>query len=509
MSPSTLSYTVADAFTKRVFGGNPASVIVLDKDHALSDATLQLIAREFNVSQTAFITPTDDLSTANESRSFGLRWFTPTVEVPLCGHATLASAHVLFSSPHIIPKDVKSIAFHTLSGELTCGRLGDGRVELELPAGVVKKAEAELEKRAIDAVHKALGETVEVKFVGRGEGPTYKNYLLVHLDDSFDLKRAKVNAGVFPEISEHPCIILTTVGQTPNENFVSRFFAPQWGVAEDPVCGSAHCDHNLSDQTLQLIAREFNFSETAFITPKEDVTERESQSFGLRWFTPMVESPICGHATLASTHVLFSSPHIVPSDVKFIRFHTLAGELICKRLGDGRIELEFPAVEVKKVEADLEKRVIDAVHKAVGGTVEIKFVGGGEGKTYENYLLIQLEDSFDLKGAKVNADIFTEISEYACILLTTIGRTPKEHFVSRFFAPRWGVTEDPVCGSAHCVLGPYWQKYLRLQSGEVMVAKQVSERGGDIEVIWNAEKGTCRLRGHAAIAAKGGIYLPE
>ncbi|KIJ26092.1 hypothetical protein M422DRAFT_783191, partial [Sphaerobolus stellatus SS14] len=125
----SLPYTVVDAFTSVPFKGNPAAVIVLNSQ--LPNDILQNIAAEFNLSETAFITPIDP-----SSGNFGLRWFTPQAEVALCGHATLASARVLFSSPDVLPKSVQKIEFQTnVSGILTSKLLDDGRIELELPAG--------------------------------------------------------------------------------------------------------------------------------------------------------------------------------------------------------------------------------------------------------------------------------------------------------------------------------------------------------------------------------------
>lgn len=111
---STLSYTVVDAFTDKAFGGNPAAVIVLKTGLQLDDSKLLLIAREFNLSETAFITLKESSGdTSNNSLTFGLRWFTPKLEVALCGHATLASAHVLFADPDIVPPNVTEIRFET------------------------------------------------------------------------------------------------------------------------------------------------------------------------------------------------------------------------------------------------------------------------------------------------------------------------------------------------------------------------------------------------------------
>ncbi|TDL21706.1 Diaminopimelate epimerase-like protein [Rickenella mellea] len=267
-------------------------------------------------------------------------------------------------------------------------------------------------------------------------------------------------------------------------------------------------DHGITDETLQLIAREFNFSETAFITPRSAINESASRSFALRWFTPTMEAPICGHATLASAYVLFSSLQI-PDNVNVVHFHTLAGELTCRRLEDGKIELELPAGDTTKADAYIEQKAIDVVRKAVGNQVDVKFVGVGGGESFNMFILIQLDDSFDLQRAEIDPSIFVGIGGYTAFILTTTGSTPNEKFISRVFAPDWGVGEDPVCGFAHCMLGPYWQKHLEIQSGEVMVAKQVSKRGGDFEVIWDEKNGTCRLRGHATITRKGELLLPE
>ncbi|TDL18666.1 Diaminopimelate epimerase-like protein [Rickenella mellea] len=268
-------------------------------------------------------------------------------------------------------------------------------------------------------------------------------------------------------------------------------------------------DHKLSEETLQLIGREFNLSETAFVTPQTDTTESDSRSFGLRWFTPQVEVALCGHATLASSYVLFSSPHIVPKSVNLIKFHTMSGELTARRLDSGRIELEFPAGAAKKVDEDLDRKAKDVVLKAIGDKAELTFVGVGEGISFAKYMLIELDKSLDLKKAKINAGVFAELQPYTVVILTTAGPSPNEKFVSRVFAPLSGIPEDPVTGSAHCMLGPYWQKRLGLHDGEPMVTKQVSERVGDLEVIWDEKNGTCRLSGQAVIAAKGELYLPE
>ncbi|KZV90155.1 Diaminopimelate epimerase-like protein [Exidia glandulosa HHB12029] len=236
MAPFELSYTIVDAFTGHVFAGNPAAVIVLPKDHTLPDATLQLIAREFNLSETAFLSPTD------ESDVFGLRWFTPALEVPLCGHATLASAHVLLTT---VAAESKRIVFKTRwSGELIASRADNGKIELEFPAGVCEPESDELKTKAGETLKKALALDVApvIHFVGGAPGPSFQGYLLIHVDDSIDLANLKVDSSILTA-ELNPPYWLQILTNTPQgeHHFVSRVFATGSGVPEDPVTGSAHC----------------------------------------------------------------------------------------------------------------------------------------------------------------------------------------------------------------------------------------------------------------------------
>lgn len=203
-----------DAFTDRPFTGNPAAVCFLDK--AADAVWMQRVAAEMNVSETAFISPRDD--------GFGLRWFTPTVEVDLCGHATLASAYALWSEG-LVDADVP-IPFHTKSGILTCACDGEW-IELDFPATPAE---------AIDAppgLLAALG--VAPSFVGR---TTNDNFIVVDAEATvrsmrpdFAALRALGRLGV----------IVTSASEDDRFDFVSRFFAPAAGIDEDSVTGSAHC----------------------------------------------------------------------------------------------------------------------------------------------------------------------------------------------------------------------------------------------------------------------------
>lgn len=196
---STLSYTVVDAFTDKAFGGNPAAVIVLKNGLQLDDSKLLLIAREFNLSETAFITLKESSGdTSNNSLTFGLRWFTPKLEVALCGHATLASAHVLFADPDIVPPNVTEIRFETRkSGILVVSGAPTGGYQMQFPAGKTTKVGAVLEGKIADVIRNALVPEYAAVYIGAGQEPAFGGFLLVELEGPVDLGKIDVNPTAF------------------------------------------------------------------------------------------------------------------------------------------------------------------------------------------------------------------------------------------------------------------------------------------------------------------------
>jgi PhzF family phenazine biosynthesis protein len=217
---------VADAFTDRPFGGNPAAVCVLRGPR--DEGWMQLVARELNLSETAFLHPEDK----SDAPVYRLRWFTPAVEVDLCGHATLASAHVLWTEGHL-PPDTPA-RFVTRSGPLTAV-LREGWIELDFPATPTGAACPGPVGTPADPA--ALSEVVRAPVVAAGFS---KFDLLVELGS----ERAVLD--VAPDMARLAAlpvrgVIVTARAETPGVDFVSRFFAPNVGVDEDPVCGSAHC----------------------------------------------------------------------------------------------------------------------------------------------------------------------------------------------------------------------------------------------------------------------------
>lgn len=206
-----------DAFADRPFGGNPAAVCVLPEER--DDAFLQHVAGELNLSETAFV--------KREGSAWRLRWFTPTVEVDLCGHATLASAHALWESGREAPE--ARIDFDTKSGRLSAVRRGDA-IELDFPAEPAETCELPPDLLA------ALGAT--------GARWTGRNRLdwVVELASEQELVFLRPD---FPRLARAggPArgVIVTAAGERPGVDFVSRYFAPAAGIDEDPVTGSAHC----------------------------------------------------------------------------------------------------------------------------------------------------------------------------------------------------------------------------------------------------------------------------
>lgn len=203
-----------DAFTDERFRGNPAAVCVLDERR--DDHWMQAVAGEMNLSETAFLLPGDE--------RYNLRWFTPAMEVDLCGHATLASAHILWETGAVGADD--TIEFDTRSDILSANRNGDW-IELDFPATPEEEASCNIDlERALGATPTYVGKSTFDFLV---ELPTEQ--VVRDLEPDFIVVERAAARG----------IIVTARAATDDYDFVSRFFAPQSGVAEDPVTGSSHC----------------------------------------------------------------------------------------------------------------------------------------------------------------------------------------------------------------------------------------------------------------------------
>jgi predicted PhzF superfamily epimerase YddE/YHI9 len=230
------------------------------------------------------------------------------------------------------------------------------------------------------------------------------------------------------------------------------------------------------DEWMQAVAAEMNLSETAFLLERDD-------GYRLRWFTPKIEVDLCGHATLASAHVLWTEGR-VPLE-REIHFHTNSGLLKACRIGD-LIELDFPSQPASLVEPP------PGLLEALG--VSAKYVG----KNRFDYL-VELDSEEELRMMKPDFALLGQI-EVRGVIVTSRSASPVYDFASRFFAPWAGIDEDPVTGSAHCCLGPYWQKQL---GKDEMTAYQASTRGGVVRV--RVIKDRVTLGGQAVTVMKGSL----
>ncbi len=213
---------------------------------------------------------------------------------------------------------------------------------------------------------------------------------------------------------------------------------------------------------MQAVAAEMNLSETAFLVRRPD------GAFHLRWFSPAAEVRLCGHATLASAHVLWETGVLQPAETA--RFHTLSGLLTAGR-GDGWIELDFPATPATPAQLPA------GLAEALGANP--CYVG----MNVFDYL-VEVEGEAIVRSLRPD---FTALGRLPVrgVVVTARSAAPEFDFVSRFFAPAVGVNEDPVTGSAHCCLTPYWAE--RLGKTE-MIAHQVSARGGVVRVRLAGER---------------------
>jgi PhzF family phenazine biosynthesis protein len=256
---------------------------------------------------------------------------------------------------------------------------------------------------------------------------------------------------------------------------------PIWQVdafAERPFSGNpaAVCllNDNRDASWMQSVASEMNLSEIAFV-------RQLAEGFELRWFTPAVEVDLCGHATLASAHALWESG-VARSDDP-IRFHTRSGELTASRNGE-LIQLNFPATPAE--ECNPPCGLLDALGVAPS------FVGK---TSFDSFLVV--DSAQVVRSLRPDFRRLAEIPNRG-VIVTAVSDDPRYDFISRFFAPAAGIDEDPVTGSAHCSLGPFWGEQLGKTD---LVAFQASVRGGIVYVRVHGDR--VILGGRAVAFMKG------
>jgi predicted PhzF superfamily epimerase YddE/YHI9 len=225
---------------------------------------------------------------------------------------------------------------------------------------------------------------------------------------------------------------------------------------------------------MQNVARELNLAATSFVRSQAD-------HFGLRWFTPAVEVDLCGAGTLAAAHVLWETGRLDPEVAA--GFQTRSGFLAARRAG-GWIEMDFPATPVEETTAP------DGLGRALG--VSARHVG----RSRFDYL-VELENETAVRSVRPDLSALRALESRGVIVTARSDRS-EDDFVSRFFAPRAGIDEDPVTGSAHCALAPFWAERLGKMSFQ---ARQVSARGGVLKVRLDGER--VRIAGQAVTVLRG------
>ena len=251
--------------------------------------------------------------------------------------------------------------------------------------------------------------------------------------------------------------------------------------SDKPFCGNPAAvlffDEFPADSVMQNIALEMNLSETAFLAGK-------SNRYNLRWFAPTVEIDLCGHATLASAHILYENGICNADETIF--FNTKSGELRVEN-HSGWITLDFPADQPEFMEnpKELETLLGARIKRAAKARLDI---------------ILELETETVLR--KLTPDLFALSKHpYRCIIITARAQSDDFDFVSRVFAPSIGISEDPVTGAAHCSLGPYWAGKLNKTS---LTAYQASRRGGMVKIETGPER--VLLSGKAVTVMQGKIH---
>jgi predicted PhzF superfamily epimerase YddE/YHI9 len=235
-------------------------------------------------------------------------------------------------------------------------------------------------------------------------------------------------------------------------------------------------DAAASAEWMRLVAREMNLSETAFVVPRGN-----GGGFDLRWFTPAVEVDLCGHATLASAHVLWETGRLDPSAAA--RFETRSGLLTAVRRGDW-IELDFPATPA------------DPTTAPPGLEQGLRLKPAYVGRSRFDYL-VEVADEDAVRTLQPDFIRLRDI-EARGIIVTSRSSADGSDFVSRYFAPAFGIDEDPVTGSTHCCLGPYWASIL---GKTTLVARQISNRGGVLKVTVDGDR--VKIAGQAVTVLRG------
>ncbi|KZP30679.1 Diaminopimelate epimerase-like protein [Athelia psychrophila] len=273
----------------------------------------------------------------------------------------------------------------------------------------------------------------------------------------------------------------------------------------------------LTDTKMQAIGKDLVQPMCAFVSPPCADTGGD---YGIRWFNTENELPMCLHATLAAAKAVWSSPGQFDAAVDVLKFRTAFGAVVsASRQGGegGAIEITFPDAPTVQIAHDSPEgaKIRDVISKAFGAQetgeeLEVRYMGHGTGQ-YAKYVLVDVAETggFKLEGRKVMVDAFRE-SPFPINVITSAGdESNGESFVSRTFSPNVGCPEDHVCGSAHCLLTLYWahKRSSSVAPNTPMKARQVSERGGILQVRWDPKLESVTVGGDVVLWAQGAIDI--
>ncbi|KAF8628280.1 hypothetical protein AX15_004044 [Amanita polypyramis BW_CC] len=266
-------------------------------------------------------------------------------------------------------------------------------------------------------------------------------------------------------------------------------------------------------------------------------------TFGIRFFTPYdQEIPLCGHATLAAAKVIFENQHCFPPEINILEFEVGTGKLSARKLHDGSLEIRFPSCVPEEVSDEEKAKVTISINKAFNRMVDIRYIGkGGRNGHYNNCeahplpetsfeqtcygadVMVEVAAQEDLKNSVVNTEALVSSWElhvfkfttslqrdtgYEVQVITSASISGDELFVSRMFCHGYVAGgEDQVCGSAHCLIGPYWYRKYGIRVGEEVKATQVSPRGGELKLVWLEDEETVVLRGMSTVIGRGEMYV--
>ncbi|KAF5384993.1 hypothetical protein D9615_001182 [Tricholomella constricta] len=269
-------------------------------------------------------------------------------------------------------------------------------------------------------------------------------------------------------------------------------------------------DMGLPADTFMNIAHNFNQPITAFLSASPLPSSKpKTVAFHVRWFTSnRQEIPLCGHGTIAAAKAVFDRDDVA-KDIEVLELHTSArGIMTARKRQGGFIEIELPSTDVVEISSDENARILVLVHRAAGREVAIKHIAmGGEG--FEQYLMVVLDEKENLEDLPINAIPLRETGFHTHVFTTEFSNG-NERFVSRMFAPGFVAgDEDYVCGSAHCLMTPYWYRKFGISSGQEIRARQVSRRGGDLKLVWDSQKNIVKLSGEVAVLGKGELMMPR